>query len=148
MYVDDVLDWIKIIFFSLVLLISLVIAGILGWRLIKQDLDSKQRNEADSIINNTEKALEDLKDKVSTKDKENAEDKIKELKKALEGKDIDDIKKKSEDLQKVAMDLGAKVYEEAAKANAQTESKSDNDETDNGSSDKNDGVEEAHYEEK
>ena len=71
-----------------------------------------------------------------------------ELKKALEGTDIEDIKKKSEDLQKIAMDLGAKVYEEAAKANAQTESKSDNDETDNGSSDKNDGVEEAHYEEK
>lgn len=49
MYEDDVLNWIKIIFFSLVLLIILVITGILGWRLIKQGLDSKQRNEADSI---------------------------------------------------------------------------------------------------
>ena len=42
-------DWIKFIFFGLVLLIGLVIAGILGWRLIKLDLDSKQQNEAASI---------------------------------------------------------------------------------------------------
>jgi molecular chaperone DnaK len=114
----------------------------------KRKEEADVRNEADSIINNTEKALEDLKDKVSTKDKENAEDKIKELKKALEGKDIDDIKKKSEDLQKIAMDLGAKVYEEAAKANAQTESTSDSETSDNGSSNKSDDVQEAHYEEK
>ncbi len=114
----------------------------------KRKEEADVRNEADSIINNTEKALEDLKDKVSTKDKENAEDKIKELKKALEGKDIDDIKKKSEDLQKIAMDLGAKVNEEAAKANAQTESTSDSETSDNGSSNKSDDVQEAHYEEK
>lgn len=49
MYVEDLWDWIKFIFFSLVLLIGLVIAGILGWRLIKLDLNSKQQNEAASI---------------------------------------------------------------------------------------------------
>ena len=49
MYVEDLWDWIKFIFFSLVLLIGLVIAGILGWKLIKLDLDSKQQNEAASI---------------------------------------------------------------------------------------------------
>ena len=49
MYVEDVWDWIKFIFFSLVLLIGLVIAGILGWKLIKLDLDSKKQNEAASI---------------------------------------------------------------------------------------------------
>lgn len=49
MYVEDLWDWIKFIFFSLVLLIGLVIAGILGWRLIKLDLDSKLQNEAASI---------------------------------------------------------------------------------------------------
>ena len=49
MYVEDLWDWIKFIFFSLVLLIGLVIAGILGWRLIKLGLDSKQQNETDSI---------------------------------------------------------------------------------------------------
>ncbi len=49
MYVEDLWDWIKFIFFSLVLLIGLVIVGILGWKLIKLDLDSKQQNETDSI---------------------------------------------------------------------------------------------------
>ena len=49
MYVEDVWDWIKFIFSSLVLLIGLVIAGILGWKLIKLDLDSKKQNEAASI---------------------------------------------------------------------------------------------------
>ena len=49
MYVEDVWDWIKFIFFSLVLLIGLVIAGILSWKLIKLDLDSKKQNEAASI---------------------------------------------------------------------------------------------------
>ena len=44
MYVEDLWDWIKFIFFSLVLLIGLVIAGILSWRLIKLDLDSKQQS--------------------------------------------------------------------------------------------------------
>ena len=49
MYVEDVWDWIKFIFFSLVLLIGLVIAGILGWNLIKLYPDSKKQNEAASI---------------------------------------------------------------------------------------------------
>ena len=49
MYVEDLWDWIKFIFFGLVLLFWLVIAGFLGWRLIKLDLDSKQQNEAASI---------------------------------------------------------------------------------------------------
>ena len=46
MYVEDLWDWIKFIFFGLVLLFWLVIAGILGWRFIKLNLDSKQQNEA------------------------------------------------------------------------------------------------------
>lgn len=59
MYVEDVLDWIKIIFFSLVLLICLVIVGFLSWKLFKLDLDSKQQNEAASI--KTKLEIENLK---------------------------------------------------------------------------------------
>lgn len=51
MYVDDVLDWIKIIFISLAMLLGLVIVGFLGWRVI---LDLKLQNEADSIKNKLE----------------------------------------------------------------------------------------------
>ena len=103
--------------------------------------EAEIRNEADSSIFTTEKALSDLGDKVDSKDKEKAEELIADLKKALEGTDVDEIKKKNEELNKVAMDLAAKVYEQAAKeaqANASEDNNNDDHET----------VEDATYEEK
>ncbi len=86
----------------------------------KRKAEVDARNEADSAIFTTEKAIEELKDKVDAKEKDKATKAIEALKKSLEGSDVDDIKSKTEDLNKLAMDLSAKVYEEAAKAN-QTE---------------------------
>ncbi|MDN3225020.1 molecular chaperone DnaK, partial [Pseudomonas nunensis] len=43
------------------------------------------------------------------------------LKSALEGEDIDDIKAKKEDLEKVVQDLSTKVYEQAAQAQQQAQ---------------------------
>ena len=109
----------------------------------KRKQEAEIRNEADSSIFATEKALNDLGDKVDNKDKENAEKLIEELKKALEGTDIDEIKKKNEELNKVAMDLAGKVYEQAAKE-AQAKDTTDNDTKD----DDHETVEDATYEEK
>ena len=75
------------------------------------------------------------------KDKEKAEELIADLKKALEGTDIDEIKKTSEELNKVAMDLAQKVYEQAAKENANSTEESSG-------SDDHEKVEDATYEEK
>ena len=110
----------------------------------KRKEEAEVRNEADSLIFQTEKAIKDLGDKVDSKDKEETEDKIKELKEALEKDDIDEIKKLKDELNEKAMALATKVYEEAAKANqaagnAQAEETSD---------DKHDNVQEADYEEK
>ncbi len=105
--------------------------------------EAEVRNDADSSIFATEKALNDLGDKVDSKDKEKAEKLIEELKKALEGTDIDEIKKKNEELNKVAMDLAGKVYEQAAKE-AQAKDTTDNDTKD----DDHETVEDATYEEK
>ena len=102
--------------------------------------EAEIRNEADSSIFTTEKALSDLGDKVDKKDKEKAEELIADLKKALEGTDIDEIKKTSEELNKVAMDLAGKVYEQAAKE-AQANTSEDN-------NDDHETVEDATYEEK
>ena len=77
--------------------------------------EAEVRNNADSLIFQTEKALEDLGDKVDESDKEKAQNLMEELKKALEGTDTDEIKKKTEELQNVAMELAGKVYEQAAK---------------------------------
>ena len=105
----------------------------------KRKEEAEVRNEADSLIFQTEKAIKDLGDKVDSKDKEDAEDKVKELKDALEGNDIDEIKKLKDELQEKAMALATKVYEEAAKANQGAES------SDTSS---NDDIQEADYEEK
>ncbi|HIS18317.1 MAG TPA: molecular chaperone DnaK, partial [Candidatus Coprovivens excrementavium] len=110
----------------------------------KRKEEAEIRNEADSLIFQTEKAIKDLGDKVDSKDKEEAEDKIKELKDALDSNDIDEIKKVKDELQEKAMALATKVYEEAAKANQAGQEASSDDE----SEDKKDNVQEANYEEK
>ena len=109
----------------------------------KRKEEAEIRNEADSSVFACEKALNDLGDKVDNKDKEKAEGLIEEVKKALEGTDTDEIKKKTEELNKVAMDLAGKVYEQAAKE-AQANSASD----DNNNADDHEKVEDATYEEK
>ena len=109
----------------------------------KRKEEAEVRNDADSMIFQTEKAIKDLGDKVDSKDKEEAEDMISDLKKALEGDDIDEIKELKEKLQEKAMSLATKVYEEAAKAN-QAAQGSDEEGTDS----KRDNVQEASYEEK
>ncbi len=106
----------------------------------KEEVDL--RNEADQIIFATEKAIKDLGEKVSEDDKKKAEDKITELKKALEGKDLEDIKKQKEALNEIAMGLATKVYEEAAKKR-EAESKETTSEEP-----KEETVKEAEYEEK
>ena len=112
----------------------------------KRKAEADVKNEAESMIFATEKAIKDLGDKVDEKDKKDAEEKMEDLKKAMESNDTDDIKKKTEALNEVAMKLATKVYEEAAKKN-QAEAKSDEKE-DTSKSDSKDDVEEANYEEK
>ena len=107
----------------------------------KRKAEAEVRNNADSIVFATEKALSDLGDKVSEDDKKNAEEKLEATKKALEGTDIDAIKNTSEELNKVAMDLAQKVYEQAAKENANSTEESSG-------SDDHEKVEDATYEEK
>ena len=111
----------------------------------KEEADVK--NEAESMIFATEKAIKDLGDKVDEKDKKDAEEKMEDLKKAVESNDIDDIKKKTEALNEVAMKLATKVYEEAAKKNQETQTTESTEETKK-DKDSKDDVEEANYEEK
>ena len=113
----------------------------------KRKAEADVKNEAESMIFATEKALKDLGDKVDEKDKKDAEEKMEDLKKAMESNDIDDIKKKTEALNEVAMKLATKVYEEAAKKNQDTQTTESTEETKK-DKDSKDDVEEANYEEK
>jgi molecular chaperone DnaK len=115
-----------------------------------KDADEKRkesanvRNDADSLIFATEKAIKDLGDKADKKDVEEAESKMKDLKEALEKDDTDDIKKKTEGLNEIAMKLATKVYEAAAAEQKNNESSESKEENKDSKSD----VEEANYEEK
>ena len=109
----------------------------------KEEADVK--NEAEQMIFATEKAIKDLGDKLDDKDKKSAEDLVKDLEEALKKDDLDDIKAKKDKLQEKAMELGAKVYEEAAKK-AQAEQASNEKSDDKDSKDKD--VKDAEYEEK
>ena len=107
----------------------------------KEEADVK--NEAEQMIFATQKSIKDLGDKVDGKDKKQAEDLIKDLEEALKKDDLDDIKAKKDKLQEKAMELGAKVYEEAAKKAQEAQN------ADDSSSDKKDkDVKDAEYEEK
>ena len=108
----------------------------------KRKEEANLKNEAEQLIFATERSIKDLGDKVSSEDKEKAEKEIKELREALDKNDLEDIKTKKEKLNESAMALGAKVYEEAAKSQAQNSS------SEQTSENKDDNIKDAEYEEK
>ena len=111
----------------------------------KEEADAK--NDAEQVVLMTEKALKDLGDKVSSKEKEETEKLIEKTKKALEESDIEEIKKAKDELLTKANELATKVYEEAAKANANNkEEPKESEEKSNKKSD--DDVVDAEFEEK
>ena len=70
------------------------------------------RNEADSLIYQTEKSLKEMGDKISGADKQHIEDAAAALKKALEGDDTADIKAKTEALQQAAYKIAEEMYKQ------------------------------------
>ena len=70
------------------------------------------RNNADSIVYQTEKTLKELEGKVSDDEKAKVEEKLDELKKALEGDNIEEIKTKTEELTQEFYQISQKMYEQ------------------------------------
>jgi len=71
------------------------------------------RNNADSMIYQTEKILKDIGDKVSQEEKSKVESKLEELKKALEGDDVEKIKRKTEELTQEFYSISQKIYDQS-----------------------------------
>jgi molecular chaperone DnaK len=69
------------------------------------------RNEASSLSFQTKKALDDLKDDVDAKEKEDVETKINALEEALKGTDIEAIKAAKTALESVAQGIAQKAYQ-------------------------------------
>jgi len=79
---------------------------------------AEARNHADSLIYQTEKSLNELGDKVDGATKANITDHIDRLKKAMEGEDIEAIKRASDELMKASHKLAETVYTQTAGAGA------------------------------
>ena len=77
------------------------------------------RNEADSLVYQTEKTLKDLGDKVSAADKEAIEKASNELKEALKGDNVEDIKAKTEALKQASYKIAEEMYKQQAAQGAQ-----------------------------
>ncbi|MFA6170950.1 MAG: molecular chaperone DnaK [Patescibacteria group bacterium] len=83
------------------------------------DEDKKKReivdmkNQADSLVFTTEKLLRESGEKMKPEDKKELEDKAAELKKVKDTDNMEDIKKKMEELSQIAQKIGAAMYQSA-----------------------------------
>ena len=83
----------------------------------KEEIEVK--NNAESLIYNSEKTLKDLGDKISGEEKAKVETEIDNTKKALETNDTDKIKEATEKLTKVFYDMSEQLYKNANPNGAQ-----------------------------
>ncbi len=77
------------------------------------------KNQADQLVYSVEKTIKDLGDKVDAGELAQANDAKDKVKKALEGSDLDEINKATEELSEVVQKLSVKLYEQAAQAQQQ-----------------------------
>ncbi|MFQ5951908.1 MAG: molecular chaperone DnaK [Candidatus Omnitrophota bacterium] len=73
----------------------------------------ESRNQLDTLIYATEKALKDYGDKVSDDEKKKINEAAEKAKKALESENVDEIKKAQEELQKASYKLSEEMYKQA-----------------------------------
>ncbi len=76
-------------------------------------------NQADNLVYATEKSLKEFGDKVSQGERADIEAKLNDLKAAIKDKNIDRIKKGSEDLTKSSHKLAEEIYKQAAQKQQQ-----------------------------
>ena len=84
----------------------------------KRKEEIETRNNAESLVYNSQKTLDELGDKISSEEKSKAEAEIANVNKALEGKDVEAIKKATESLTQVFYSISSKLYQNAASQNA------------------------------
>lgn len=83
----------------------------------KEEVDL--RNEVDQLLFQTDKTLEEVKDKVDAAEIKKVEDARDALKKAREANNLEEMKTKKDDLTKAIQDISVKLYEQAQQAQQQ-----------------------------
>jgi len=76
----------------------------------KRKEEIEVRNNAESLVYNSQKTLDELGDKVSGEEKAKVEEEVENVRKALEGSNIEAIKEATEKLTKVFYELSEKLY--------------------------------------
>jgi molecular chaperone DnaK len=76
------------------------------------------KNEADSVVNSTEKLLKESGDKMSADDKKELEEKLAALKQVKDGEDIAAVRSALEALSAIAQKIGAAMYQQQSAAGA------------------------------
>ena len=92
----------------------------------KKKEEVEATNNAESLVYNCQKTIDELGDKISAEEKSKAEAEIDKVNKALEGKNPDEINKAAESLKQVFYSISEKLYSQTAQA-ASEDSKKDED---------------------
>ena len=94
----------------------------------KRKEEVEVKNNAESLIYNSQKTIDELGDKISSEEKAKVQTEIDNLKKKLEGNNVDEIKDATDKLTKVFYEISEKLYKAngaADGANAETTSDSE-----------------------
>ncbi|MBU0470117.1 MAG: molecular chaperone DnaK [Nanoarchaeota archaeon] len=93
----------------------------------KKKVKIEAENNAEAVVYQSKKVVEEFKDKIDADTKKKIDDKIKEVEEARKSGDSEKINAKIEELNKVVQEIGTKVYQEAAAKEAE-KNKADNNE--------------------
>ncbi|MEO8324011.1 MAG: Hsp70 family protein, partial [Actinomycetota bacterium] len=80
---------------------------------------AEARNQADSIVYQTEKSMKEHGDKLDESDRKTIEDALAEAKEALSGTDVDAIKRTSESLMTASQKFAEVIYKQAQQQSAE-----------------------------
>ncbi len=98
----------------------------------KKKKEAELRNQADSLIYNTEKAIEEVGKKLDSGQLKSTKKALSDTKKALKGKDVTQIRKMVEILNQESQELFTTLYAEAARREMEDEEEEEIDEVDEG----------------
>ena len=105
------------------------------------------RNSADVLVYSTEKSLKELGEKMDFQTQENVNDAIGKLKIALEGEDVSEIKRLTDDLTQVFQKASESIYRQSAASDFQQHHAGAHDSTRGGSSRESEDIVDADYQE-
>jgi molecular chaperone DnaK len=82
------------------------------------------RNEADALVYTTETTLQDLESRLDDASRSQAQNAVQALKTAMQGDDVSEIRRLSEDLKRIAQQIGSMAYSQNAGGPSGTDARS------------------------